>query len=98
MIDKSIEPSYGIQSVWKITEIALMCVNPRRMERPSISEVLKEIEEAIMIEQKASTGRVESIDILARKSRRHSYAPMFDISFSSASSENTDSFMKPGLR
>ncbi|KAJ4786796.1 Leucine-rich repeat protein kinase family protein [Rhynchospora pubera] len=93
IIDKSLEPTYEIQSVWKITEVALMCVKPRGMDRPSISEVLKEIQEAILIEQKAATGRVESIDIFAR--RPPEFAPKLDISISAFS---TESFAQPSLR
>ncbi|KAJ3684037.1 hypothetical protein LUZ61_013201 [Rhynchospora tenuis] len=93
IIDKSLEPTYEIQSVWKITEVALMCVKPRGMERPSISEILKEIQEAILIEQKAATSRVESIDIFARTPPE--FAPKLDISNSAFS---TESFAQPSLR
>ncbi|KAJ3684036.1 hypothetical protein LUZ61_013200 [Rhynchospora tenuis] len=92
IIDKSLEPTFEIQSVWKIAEVALMCVKPRGMERPSISEVLKEIQEAILIEQKAATSRVESIDIFDRKPP--GFAPI-DISNSAF---YTESFVKPSLR
>lgn len=100
IIDKSLETSYDIQTVWKITEIALMCVKPSGMERPSISEILKEIEKAILIEQKALTGRVEPIDIFARQPIG-CHPPKFDISDSAGSditASYTESFMKRGLR
>jgi hypothetical protein len=93
IIDKSLEPTYNIQSVWKITEVALLCVKQRGLERPSISEVLKEIQEAILIEQKASTSRVESIDIFARNSQGSS--SQFDIPNSAL---YTESFLQPTLR
>jgi hypothetical protein len=99
IIDKSLEPTYDVQSVWKVTEIALMCVKSSRIERPSISEVLKEIQDAIMIEQKASKGRVESIDILARKPLENH--PKFNISCSTNSDNSillSDTFINPSLR
>lgn len=37
--------------MWKIAEKALMCVQPHGHMRPSISEVLKEIQDAIAIER-----------------------------------------------
>ncbi|KAJ4783206.1 Leucine-rich repeat protein kinase family protein [Rhynchospora pubera] len=96
--DKSLEPTYDIESVRKMTKIALMCVKPSRLERPSISEVLKEIQAAIKIEQKALTGSVESTDLFAREDM--GYPPNFDVSYST-SSECTDSyaesFIQPGL-
>ncbi|XP_078181047.1 putative LRR receptor-like serine/threonine-protein kinase At1g67720 [Carex rostrata] len=93
IIDKSLEPTYDIQSIWKITEVALMCVKQRGMERPSISEVLKEIQEAILIEQKTATSRVESIDVFGRSASQTS--SKFDISNSSL---YTESFVQPSLR
>ncbi|KAF3329926.1 LRR receptor-like serine/threonine-protein kinase [Carex littledalei] len=93
IIDKSLEPTYDIQSIWKITEVALMCVKQRGMERPSISEVLKEIQEAILIEQKGATSGVESIDVFGRSSSETS--SKFDISNSSL---YTESFVQPSLR
>nr|CAB3488802.1 unnamed protein product [Digitaria exilis] len=38
-------------SVWKIAEVAIMCVKPKGAQRPPISEVLKEIQDAIAIER-----------------------------------------------
>lgn len=63
------------------------------MERPSISEVLKEIQEAILIEQKAVMSRVESIDVFGRSSSETS--SKLDISNSSL---YTESFVQPSLR
>lgn len=68
-----------------------MCVKQRGMERPSISEVLKEIQEAILIEQKASG--LESINIFASKSEGSS--SNFDISQAAL---YPDSFVNPSLR
>ncbi|XP_052136508.1 probable LRR receptor-like serine/threonine-protein kinase At1g67720 [Oryza glaberrima] len=50
IIDQSLDAGYDLQSVWKIAEVATMCVKPKGVLRPSISEVLKEIQDAIAIE------------------------------------------------
>lgn len=50
IIDPSLNNNYELQSVWKVAEIAIMCVKPQGMLRPSISLILKEIQEAISIE------------------------------------------------
>uniref|UniRef100_A0A0D9XVY0 non-specific serine/threonine protein kinase n=1 Tax=Leersia perrieri TaxID=77586 RepID=A0A0D9XVY0_9ORYZ len=51
IIDQSLDEGYDLQSVWKIAEVATMCVKPKGVQRPSISEVLKEIQDAIAIER-----------------------------------------------
>ncbi|KAF8706950.1 hypothetical protein HU200_030558 [Digitaria exilis] len=51
IIDPSLDRGYDLQSVWKIAEVAIMCVKPKGAQRPPISEVLKEIQDAIAIER-----------------------------------------------
>ncbi|KAL7170046.1 hypothetical protein ACSBR2_034988 [Camellia fascicularis] len=48
---------YDIQSVRKIAVIALMCVQPHGSMKPSMSEVIKEIQDAISIERGAKAAR-----------------------------------------
>ncbi|KAK8955132.1 putative LRR receptor-like serine/threonine-protein kinase [Platanthera guangdongensis] len=50
IIDPSLNDDYELQSVWKIAEIVMMCVKPQGIQRPSISLILKEIQEALSIE------------------------------------------------
>ncbi|PIN18484.1 Serine/threonine protein kinase [Handroanthus impetiginosus] len=59
---------YDIQSMRKIAEKALMCVQPRGSMRPSISEVIKEIQDAITIEKGAETVGEGSSDEISRHS------------------------------
>ncbi|KAK4478619.1 hypothetical protein RD792_014108 [Penstemon davidsonii] len=59
---------YDIQSMWKIAEKALMCVQPHGNMRPSISEVIKEIQDALVIEKGADTVREGSSDEISRHS------------------------------
>ncbi|KAL2323296.1 hypothetical protein Fmac_027675 [Flemingia macrophylla] len=53
IIDPMLQNNYDLQSMWKIAEKALMCVQPHGYMRPSISEVLKEIQDALAIERMA---------------------------------------------
>ncbi|KAL1330226.1 hypothetical protein HN51_047376 [Arachis hypogaea] len=53
IIDPVLRNNYDLQSMWKIAEKALMCVQPHGHMRPPISEVLKEIQDAITIEREA---------------------------------------------
>ncbi|KAL3628557.1 hypothetical protein CASFOL_027603 [Castilleja foliolosa] len=59
---------YDIQSMWKIAEKALMCVQPHGSMRPSISEVIKEIQDAITIEKGPGAVRDGSSDEISRHS------------------------------
>ncbi|GAB4856734.1 hypothetical protein Ancab_014648 [Ancistrocladus abbreviatus] len=62
-----VDPSlgeYSTQSMWKIAEKALLCVKPHGYMRPSISEVLKDIQDAILLEREAeAAGEGNSGDI-----------------------------------
>uniref|UniRef100_A0A6M2F496 non-specific serine/threonine protein kinase n=1 Tax=Populus davidiana TaxID=266767 RepID=A0A6M2F496_9ROSI len=68
IIDPSLCGEYDIQSMWKIAEKALMCVQPHGHMRPSISEVLKEIQDAISIERKVTVAREDISDEMSRNS------------------------------
>ncbi|KAL0555514.1 hypothetical protein IC582_009462 [Cucumis melo] len=68
IIDPSLRNEYDIQSMWKIAEKALMCVQPHGHLRPSISEVLKEIQDSILIEREANATREGNSDDMSRNS------------------------------
>ncbi|PKI47883.1 hypothetical protein CRG98_031667 [Punica granatum] len=68
IIDPNLRDDYDIQSMWKIAEKALMCVQPHGHMRPSISEVLKEIQDAILIERAALVAREGLSDDMSRNS------------------------------
>ncbi|KAK6942860.1 Protein kinase domain [Dillenia turbinata] len=68
IIDPSLGNDYDIQSMWKIAEKALMCVQPHGNMRPPISEVLKEIQDAIAIEREAEAAREGNSDEISRHS------------------------------
>ncbi|KAL9258888.1 putative LRR receptor-like serine/threonine-protein kinase [Drosera capensis] len=57
IIDPTLVGEYSTQSMWKIAEKALHCVRPHKDMRPSMSDVLKEIQEAISMERNANAVR-----------------------------------------
>lgn len=61
IIDESLDPGYDLQSVWKIAEAGIMCVKPKGAQRPTISEVLKEIQDAIAIEMQQGAPQVQQL-------------------------------------
>ncbi|GFZ02331.1 leucine-rich repeat protein kinase family protein [Actinidia rufa] len=68
IIDPSLHDAYDIQSMWKIAEKALMCVQPHGNMRPSISEVMKEIQDALAIERGVESVREGNSDEISRTS------------------------------
>ncbi|KAM5559905.1 putative LRR receptor-like serine/threonine-protein kinase [Rosa sericea] len=68
IIDPSLHDEYDIQSMWKIAEKALMCVQAHGYMRPSISEVLKEIQDAILMERGAAAARDGNSDDTSKNS------------------------------
>ncbi|XWS66941.1 hypothetical protein CRYUN_Cryun05aG0243500 [Craigia yunnanensis] len=75
IIDPSLSNDYDIQSMWKIAEKALNCVQPHGHMRPSISEVLKEIQDAILIEKEGMVVREGNSDDMSRNSANSSFNP-----------------------
>ncbi|KAJ0258901.1 Leucine-rich repeat protein kinase family protein [Hirschfeldia incana] len=67
------EDDYSLQSMWKIAEKALLCVRPHGNMRPSMSEVQKDIQDAIRIEKEALAARGVMSDEFSRSSA-HSHA------------------------
>ena len=75
IIDPYLRNDYDIQSMWKIAEKALNCVQPHGHMRPSISEVLKEIQDAILIEKEGMVVREGNSYDMSRHSANSSFNP-----------------------
>ena len=69
IIDPTLQGVFNVQSVWKIAEKAISCVQPHGIHRPTISEVLKDIQETISIERGSDSGEV-NIDVMSTHSMR----------------------------
>ncbi|KAJ6316348.1 hypothetical protein OIU78_019602 [Salix suchowensis] len=54
--------------MWKVAEKALMCVQPHGHMRPSMSELLKDIRDAILIEREVTPAREAVSDEMYRNS------------------------------
>ena len=92
IIDPSLQNDYNdIQSVWKIAEVAVKCIDPQTGNRPSISEVLKEIQEAIAIER---APRITKSDIFFGSPLSVDATNLC----SSGQRASVDSFIQPELR
>ncbi|KAL5204084.1 hypothetical protein ABZP36_008955 [Zizania latifolia] len=98
IVDESLDAGYDVQSVWKIAEVAIACVKPKGMLRPSISEVLKEIQDAIAIERQRPELPLPppSIRHIMSKSSPSVDTDSVDLEQNNASFD--EMLMRPGLR
>lgn len=97
IIDPALGNEYDIQSMWKIAEKALMCVQPHGNMRPTMSEVIKEIQDAISIERGVvAAAREHSSDEMSR----HSMLQMgsLDLGANEQDLSIDESFARPGPR
>jgi len=62
IIDPSISGSGGyqdVQSIWKIAEAAVRCIDAEPRKRPCMPEVVKEIQDAMALERSSETAAVQ---------------------------------------
>ncbi|CAH2058950.1 unnamed protein product [Thlaspi arvense] len=95
------EDDYSLQSMWKIAEKALLCVKPHGNMRPSMSEVQKDVQDAIRIEKEALAARGGISDEFSRSSA-HSSSLNMGTTYDLAGSQNyvsiDDSVLQPTPR
>jgi hypothetical protein len=46
---------YNLECMWKIAELGMMCVEPQSVNRPTITDVVHEIQDAIAVEETVQT-------------------------------------------
>ena len=51
VVDPALGDKYNSESMWKMAELGMMCVEPKGFNRPTITDVVKEIREAIAMEE-----------------------------------------------
>ncbi|KAJ7555362.1 hypothetical protein O6H91_05G033700 [Diphasiastrum complanatum] len=82
LVDKAMQHNYQVESLWKVAEIAMISVEPFGYNRPNISEVIKEIQDALDIELRdkkapvADSGDSSSIPSSAFSSYYIDYPPL----------------------
>eukprot|EP01018_Ginkgo_biloba_P024632 Gb_26498 [translate_table: standard] len=100
IIDPALGKDFNIQSVWKIAEKAMFCVQPYGKLRPAMSDVVKEIQEAIEIEKESPSGGEEELfDMMSRHSRHSSIlSSPLDYAASDPSFSVDESIVLPSAR
>lgn len=71
IVDQSIKFGYHAEAMWRVAETALSCIEPFSTYRPSMEEIVREIEDALIIESNASEY-MRSIDSLGGSNRFYS--------------------------
>lgn len=54
MVDPKIKGSYHAEAMWRVVEAALACIEPFSAYRPNIIDIVRELEDALIIENNAS--------------------------------------------
>ncbi len=52
IIDKALNNNFKLESVWKVTERAMLSIEPTNTNWPTMQEVVCDLKEAIKIEEK----------------------------------------------
>lgn len=56
IVDPSLGENYDLESMWKAAETGMMCVEPKAMNRPAMTEVVRDLREAIALESGETQG------------------------------------------
>ncbi|KZV42271.1 nodulation receptor kinase-like [Dorcoceras hygrometricum] len=54
IVDPGIKGSYHAEAMWRIVEVALACIEPYSTYRPCMADIVRELEDAFIIENNAS--------------------------------------------
>ncbi|KAL4582407.1 hypothetical protein LXL04_006956 [Taraxacum kok-saghyz] len=54
IVDPSIKGGYHTEAMWRVVEVALACIEPYSAYRPSMIDIVRELEDALIIENNAS--------------------------------------------
>lgn len=61
IVDPSIKGGYHAEAMWRMVEVALACIEPFSAYRPCMADIVRELEDAFIIENNASEY-MKSID------------------------------------
>ncbi|OVA10049.1 Protein kinase domain [Macleaya cordata] len=68
MVDASIKAGYHAEAMWRVVEVALACLEPFSAYRPCMADIVRELEDALIIEINASEY-MKSIDSFGGSNR-----------------------------
>lgn len=56
IVDPSLGENYNLESMWKVAETGMLCVEPKAMNRPTMTEVVRDLRDAIALESGETQG------------------------------------------
>ncbi|GFZ18883.1 leucine-rich repeat protein kinase family protein [Actinidia rufa] len=68
IVDPSIKGGYHAEAMWRVVEVALACIEPFSAYRPCMVDIVRELEDALIIENNASEY-MKSIDSFGGSNR-----------------------------
>ncbi|XP_020217867.1 nodulation receptor kinase [Cajanus cajan] len=68
IVDPGIKGGYHAEAMWRVVEVALQCLEPLSAYRPCMVDIVRELEDALIIENNASEY-MKSIDSLGGSNR-----------------------------
>lgn len=79
IVDPVISSSYSPEAMWRVVEIAISSVESRSVFRPSMADIIRELEDALIIENNASQymASIESIGSSIGDARMPPPMPLF---------------------
>ncbi|KAI7739365.1 hypothetical protein M8C21_010708, partial [Ambrosia artemisiifolia] len=78
IVDPSIKGGYHTEAMWRVVEVALACTEPYSAYRPSMTDIVRELEDALIIENNASEY-MKSLDSFGGSNRFSIERPIFNI-------------------
>ena len=63
IVDKRLSGNYDIRSITCVAKVAIRCVKAEPFYRPSITEVVAELREAIKLEENCISNVIPQVDV-----------------------------------
>jgi hypothetical protein len=65
VVDPRLQGEFGINSAWKVVEIAMSCTSPNVLERPDLSLILSQLKECLSLDMiQRNYGSTRAMDEL----------------------------------
>lgn len=66
VVDPSFGDNYNVECMWKVAELGMMCVEPKAILRPTMTDVARDLQAAIAIETAQAPMSPFSLQSVAR--------------------------------
>lgn len=95
-MDPNIKGGYHNEAMWRVVEVALACIEPYSAYRPCMADIVRELEDAFIIENNASEY-MKSIESFTGSNRYSIERPISIASQAPIPTEASSILMQPPL-